>query len=383
MQSLDNNTKAFLALVRAGLWKDSQKFRVERLGVRDSVDWGEVHRLAEEQSVVGLVAAGLEHVADLKAPQGIVLQFVGQTLQLEQRNSAMNSFVGVLVDKMRDADIYTLLVKGQGIAQCYEKPLWRACGDVDLFLSDENYQKAKSFLLPLAKSSEPEGLYKKHFEMVIDPWVVELHGSMRTGLSSRVDRVIDEVQREVFEGGDVRSWMNGTTQVFLPGVNSDVIFVFTHFIKHFYCEGLGLRQICDWCRLLYRYRSELDLRLLESRIKRMGLMTEWKAFATLAVEYLGMPTEAMPFYDVRSQKDEVRWKKKAARIMLFILDVGNFGHNRDQSYLQKYPFLIRKTISLGRRCADLLRHARIFPLDSMRFFPGIIFNGLRSAVNGE
>ena len=70
-------------------------------------------------------------------------QFIGRTVQLEQRNQAMNYFIGVLVEKMREAGIYTVLVKGQGVGQCYERPLWRSCGDVDLFFDAENYERAK------------------------------------------------------------------------------------------------------------------------------------------------------------------------------------------------------------------------------------------------
>ena len=105
--------------------------------------------LAEEQSVVGLVAAGLEHVTDMKLPKEDVLQFVGQALQLETRNAAMNQFLAGLINNLRTAGIYTLLLKGQEVAQCYEKPLWRACGDVDLYLSDDNYEKAKAFFCPI------------------------------------------------------------------------------------------------------------------------------------------------------------------------------------------------------------------------------------------
>ncbi len=373
--NIDINTQAFISLLKAGLWADTGFTESREYGLTGFVDWNEVCRLAEEQSVIGVVLLGIEH-SNVKPPQELLLQWIGEVQILEQQNKSMNNFIAELVEKMRKADIYTLLVKGQGIAQCYERPLWRACGDVDFFLSDRNYNKAKAFLTPLASSIEPEGLYKKHFEMVIDPWVVELHGSMRSGLSSRVDKVIDDTQYEVFNSGNVRSWMDEKTQVFLPGVNSDLIFVFTHFIKHFYCEGLGLRQICDWCRLLWTFRDSLNYNLLEKRIRKMGLMSEWKAFASLAVDYLGMPSEAMPFYDSR-------FKVKGERILEFVLKTGNFGHNRDRSYFQKYPFLVRKTISMGRRCGDLIRHVRIFPLDSIRFFPSIIFNGLRSAATGE
>lgn len=369
----DNTLDAFFALVRAGLWE-----RKINLSTFDGFDYEKLLQLAEEQSVVGLVTAGMEHVTDVKVPQVDLLQYIGQSLQLEQQNTEMNRFIGDLVERMRKVGIYALLVKGQGIAQCYEKPMWRASGDVDFLLSSDNYVKAKDFLQPLSSTEEMEGEYQKHYSMTIDSWVVELHGTLRSGLSHRVDKMIDDTQRDVFYGGNVRSWMNNGAQVFLPGSDCDVIFIFTHFLKHFYKGGLGLRQICDWCRLLYTYKESLNHGLLESRIKKAGLMSEWKAFGAFSVKYLGMPAEVMPLYDSAD-----KWKRKADRICSFIMEVGNFGHNRDRRLYENKPYVIRKILSMARRVGDLLIHSRIFPLDSIRFLPYIIFNGISSAVRGE
>ena len=107
-------------------------------------------------------------------------------------------------------------------------------------------------------------------------------------------------------------------------------------------------------------------------------MSEWKAFGALAVRYLGMPVDAMPFY---SESD--CWKRKAEMIMDFVLEVGNFGHNRDNSYFQKHSYFVQKCISAWRRVKDLCRHATIFPVNSVRFFFGIMYNGIVSALRGE
>ena len=378
----ESSVKAFFALVKSGLWEDRDEFQVSEFRFQDSLDWDEVYQLAEEQSVIGIVLAGIEHF-NIKPPQGVLLQWIGEVQILEQRNMAMNKFIAELVERLRKADIYTLLLKGQGIAQCYEKPLWRCCGDVDLFLSNDSYNRAKELLAPIASEVEKEYVIERHQGMTIDGFVVELHGTLRCGLSSRIDNGLEEIRKAIFYEGRVRSWMNGRTQVFLPNVDEDAVYVFTHMLQHFFKEGLGLRQICDWCRLLYTYRDSLNYGLLEQRIKRAGLMSEWKAFGALAIEYLGFPKDSMPLLDVRSKKEDVRWRKKADRIMEFILKSGNMGHNRDMSHFSKYPYLIRKCVSMGRRIGDLINHARIFPLDSLRFFPRIMFNGLRSAMKGE
>lgn len=373
----DNNIEAFFALLRAGLWEKDVELR--KYG---TTDFEEIMHLAEEQSVVGLVTAGIDHVTDVKVPQETALQFIGQFLQLEQQNKAMNMYIADLVGSMREKGIYTLLLKGQGVALCYERPMWRANGDVDFFLSDDNYQKAKKYLQRKASSVEPEGVYEKHLGMTIKEWVVELHGRLRCGLSTKSDKVLDEIQEDTFYGGNVRSWDNNGTQIFMLSVENDAFYVFTHFLSHFYKGGIGLRQICDWCRLLWNYKDTIKTDKLKLYIKRSDLESEWKAFGAFAVEYLRMPIEAVPLLNENDNQNE-KLKRKAERIRNFILMSGNFGHNRDMSYYSKYPYLIRKLYSMKMRVGDLINHTRIFPLDSLRFFPRIMINGIRSAANGE
>lgn len=339
---MSNNREAFLALVRAGLWE-----KEARLSSFGKVDYEEVMRHAEEQSVVGLVTAGLEHVQDVKVPQEVLLQFVGQTLQIEQRNREMNAFITSAIEEMRNNSIYGLLVKGSGLAQCYTRPLWRTCGDIDFFFSDSEYHRAVEFFSSQRRTEVVQNArYTKSYGVVIEPWFIELHGTLRNGLSSKMDIEIDAVQKDLFIGGNVRSWQNGKTQVFLPGATSDVFLVFVHFVRHFYKEGVNLRQLCDWCRLIWRYRTELDVRVLEERIKRSGLMGEWKAFAAMAVDYLGMPVEAMPLYSA-----ERKWHVKGEKIISYVLDRKESG-----------------------KIGQILAIAKIFPWNTIKFSPSIFFH---------
>lgn len=353
-----NAISVFYALVRAGLWEQGV-----RLLADEPVDYEAVYKLASEQSVAGLVAAGLEHVEDVEVPKQAAFSFMALVLALEKKNSAMNNFIAELNKKLRNEGICAVLVKGQGVAQCYERPLWRACGDVDLFLDAENYERAKDYLSPLATSVEGEDKMRLHLGMTIRSWVVELHGTMHTGVSRRMDRGIDLVQRDVFENEGVRVWCNSGADVLLPSPDNDVIIVFTHFVGHFYVLGVGLRQICDWCRLLWTYRDTIDTEVLEERLREMGLMGEWKAFAAFAVSWLGMPVEAMPLYDGAR-----RWVRKARRICKLVIKTGNFGHNKDESYRSKYSRKVGLVITFFRRLGEFARIATIFPVNSPRFF---------------
>lgn len=358
----NSDIQAFLELLRAGLWE-----KEARLSQYKDIDYSTIMRLAEEQSIFGLVTAGLEKVSDVKIQKEVLLQFVGSTLQIEKQNKAMNAFIADLIIKLRKKDIYAILVKGQGIAQCYEKPLWRSSGDVDLLLSKSNYERAKVLLIPLASEVETEYTHFKHQGMTVGGWVVELHGTLHSRLSKRIDCVIDEAQSDVFYGGNIRSWNNGRTPVFLPSPDNDVIFVFTHILHHFFIQGIGLRQICDWCRLLWTYRSEINVSLLEQRLRKAGLMSEWQAFATLAIDWLGMPAEAIPLYS-----SEKKCSRKANRIIAFVLECGNFGHNRQVS--------IGKIGAHWSKTKVFARHSMVFPLNSVTFYFHFMVDGLKLAV---
>lgn len=369
----NNNIDAFLTLIRAGLWE--KDCRLSQFGI---IDFYHILKIAQEQSVVGLIAAGLEHVSDVKIPKDQVLSFVGNALQIEQCNQTMNKFLGRLYEKLEENGIYAVLVKGQGIAQCYERPLLRTSGDVDLLLDKEIYEKAKVLLDRCANRVGDEVKEILHKDYTFGAWEVELHGSMRSGLWKKLDRFIDEVQWLVCSDGKIRIWKNGDTQLRLPSPENDVILVFTHILQHFFKGGIGLRQVCDWCRLLWRFRSELNTRELESRINGMGLMTEWKAFSALAVDVLGMPVEAMLLYDPSK-----KWSRKADRINNFILETGNFGHNRDMSYFTKYPYFIRKIISVWKHTCDSFRFFLIFPWDTIKTWCSMIGYGIKKTIEGK
>lgn len=382
---LDKSHKIFFELLKAGLWgglRPVQEFK--SLKVQDFVDWEKVYQLAQEQSLQGIVLQGVEELRakniELNVLKVLLLQWIGEVQVIEQRNKEMNVFLASLSEKLKAAQIKALLVKGQGIAQCYERPYWRASGDIDFLLDKENYERGKKFLSGIAQDVYKENDFDEHFSVILDGWDVELHGSMRSMLPEKTDAFIDEIQKEAFVQNRYRVWNNNETEILLPCPDDDVIFVFTHILKHFFHYGIGLRQVCDWCRLLYCYREELDLRILESRLRKMGLMSEWKVFGALAVEYLGYPKDSMPFFESSSVQE---FKKKADRVLAFILETGNFGHNRDNCYYNNTNAIVRGLMSLWRHTCDSFKHSFIFPVDSVRIWCRMFMFGICDAMKGK
>ena len=78
----NQSTEAFFELLRAGLWGTNAQ-----LSRFKEVDFKKIFQTADEQSVLGLVATGIENTHDSKIPQEDALAFVSSTLQIEQQYS--------------------------------------------------------------------------------------------------------------------------------------------------------------------------------------------------------------------------------------------------------------------------------------------------------
>lgn len=362
---------SFLTLVKAGLWDNSESVS----GVGLSVSGSDMLCLAEEQSVTGLVASGLDRLSACSLPLTEKLMLLGKCQLIEHRNEAMNQFIAGLVVQLNKNGIYVLLMKGQGIAQYYEKPLWRTSGDIDFFFDIDGFYLAKSFFDIFSGQIGKEHLKNKnqlHISYQLNGWTVELHGTMHTNLSKKIDKVIDSVQEVTFKNHEVSVWQNDKTGVLIPSADNHLIFIFTHFLKHFFQGGIGLRQICDWCRLLWVCKDVIDKELLYVRLSRMSLLSEWKTFGCFAVNYLGLPREAMPFY-------EECYSKRSEKVLSYILETGSFGHNKDISYQRKQKGVLRKVTTFSRQVKDSCRLACIFPKDAPLFLCRYFVNGIRVA----
>ncbi len=344
MKKHQNSINALFELVRAGLWE-----KEALLLSHYKIDYDLVLSLSQQHAVTGLVTAGIEHVKDKKIPQDTALSFADDVLQLEQRNRDMDIFITSMIKKMRQDNLYSLLVKGVSLSQCYTRPLWRDSCDIDLFFARDNFTKAVEYFKKLSSDNTQDSKFTKSYTVVLGEWLVELHGTLRSGLSTRLDLEIDSVQDEVFRNGDVRTLKINKIDIFLPGVDSDLFLLFTHFVRHFYHNEFIIRQTCDWCRFLWTYKDKINTDLLYERLQRTNLLNEWKSFAAFSVNYLGIDRDVMPFYD-----SSVKWREKAKMIMNFIMR-------------EKAP----------NRFRDSLIIFRIFPSNTLRFLPSLLFN-----VNG-
>ena len=362
----------FFALLRSGLWNELP----ERGPFSVDIDWESLYRLAFAQTVTPLVTDGINRLPRelLPAEPERLDPFLGDLMATAKRNHVLDAFIPKVFKAL--AGIPVVLVKGQSLAVDYPDPERRQPGDIDLLLLPSSYQAAKDVLLPKATKVLEEERDIWHQGMYFRSIEVEIHGSISTLMSKKLDKKLAALLEEQFDGRDFPSVSIGGARIPVPEAGFNAVYVFVHFLQHYWSGGVGLRQLVDWMTFVSVHKREIHPVILEKRLEDLGLLHLWKVFTGFAQEYLGCPPEKLP---LAAAPDSA----KNARIWRYIRRCGNFGKNVDRSRAEE-PYLVRKIHSFWRLVvADRLRHFRVFPKESVRFFFGAFGYGLQRLAKGE
>ena len=363
----------FFALLRSGLWNEVP----ERASFAGGTDWESLYRLAREQTVVPLVTDGINRLPRELLPNDrpeLLDPFLGDLMSTANRNRVLDAFVPKLFKALEGIPV--VLVKGQSLAQDYPDPERRQPGDIDLLLLPSSYEAAKAVLLPKATTVLEEEREIWHQGMRFRSVEVEVHGSISTLMSRKLDRKLAALLEEQFDGRTFPTVPIGGADIPVPDAGFNAVYVFVHFLQHYWSGGVGLRQCIDWMTFISVHKREIHPVILEQRLKDLGLTRIWKVFTGFAQEYLACPAEKLPLAAAPDSR-------KNARIWRYIRRCGNFGKNVDRTRKEE-SYLVRKFHSFWRLVvSDRLRHFAVFPRESVRFFLGAFGYGLQRLAKGE
>ena len=368
----ETTVRQFFALLRSGLWNEVPDGCFFTCGT----DWEALYRLAFEQTVVPLVTDGINLLPKQFLPEEPERMdpFLGDMMVTAQRNAKLDRLIPKLFDSL--GGVPAVLVKGQSLALDYPDPARRQPGDIDLLLMPASYEAAKAALLPKATKVLDEEREIWHQGMYFKSVEVEVHGSISTLMSRKLDRKLASLLAEQFDGRALPTVTIADSPIPVPEANFNAVFIFVHFLQHYWAGGVGLRQLVDWTVFCSVHKRDIHPVLLENTLRDLGLLHLWQVFTGFAQEYLGCPAEKLP---LAKAPDAAR----NARIWEHLERCGNFGKKQDRKRGET-SYLGRKIRSFCQKVVqDRLRHFEVFPKESLRFFFGAFGYGLQRLAKGE
>ena len=233
------------------------------LGTRDKLskipseeEWQEIYQLAVKQSLVGLTFSAIEQLnaadAFIKPPMSLFYEWLGEVTRIENQNGRQRSAATQLVGIFKEGNLRSCVLKGQGTAQLYKKPLRRQPGDIDLWVEGER-DEIISYIHSLNVNINKTDI--KHADTCFFKDVpVEIHflpSWMYCPITNyRLQKFFKQKSDVQFGNTDSLLGFTHTT------VDFDLIFSLVHIYRHVFDEGVGLRQLLDYFHILKASTNE-------------------------------------------------------------------------------------------------------------------------------
>lgn len=359
----------FFNILKSALWGSDDRLDASSLS-RDDVM--AALRIAKSQTVLGMVANEVMQTSSLscllnEADKAGLKRFVMSNLTTGQMLN--NALINIVLE-LRKHGIDPVLLKGQGVAKYYPMPELRQCGDIDVYVGQDNFAKACEVIGEMSSPEDHQGDIPslKHFHTRIGHAFIEIHRYTDVYWPKRYDRVYQKIS-DAGMHSDLVSLDFAGVPVMSPSVDFNVFFIFNHFWHHFIADGVGLRHLCDWVRLMHANHGKINLDYLSDVLGKMRLMKEWQVFGYIAVNTLGLPADEMPFY-------EPKYKKTAEKVLELIMLEGNFGKENMKGYNRPKGYVAGKWYSFKRRFGRNLRVLSIFPMESLRHITKVFICGI-------
>lgn len=303
----------------------------------------DVLKIAEKQAIFGLV---FEAIKDIEVEGSVdkmqVLEAVGLQEQIKHQNRLVNQRAEQLSCILASWNYKTCVLKGQGVAQLYPMPLYRQSGDIDIWV-DGKQDEIVSCL-----RNNCIGIHDIHYVHSIANFFndIEVEVHFRPSWlynpfkNKKLQKFFGDYSKEQFENVDARMGFA------YPTIQFNLVYSLIHINRHIYSEGIGLRQLLDYCFILkHSTKEERDKSF--ALLCDLGLRKFVGAIMFIENVVFGIEKEIM---FCQPNEEEGRF------LLEEIMSGGNFGHydERNRFYFANDHF--RRVLFTLRRNLRYLRH---------------------------
>lgn len=282
--------EALFTLIRLGLETETpSKEGLRTIASLCGREWTQLGVLAEKQGVLGIVMDGIERChtdytdSTANLPLELKLEWIGETLQIEQSNQQQIAVMNDLAEKWSQKGCRVMVMKGQANGAFYPRPNHRSPGDIDCYLFDDY---AKGNVIARQVGADVDESWYKHSVINYKRETFENHQYfVHTRDGKRGKRLNQELVDAVI--GERFTVMEGTN-VLMPPVQWNAMFLTYHACSHFVSEGLRLKQILDWAMFLKSHQNDVNWPEFYAFCERNHLRRFADAMTAIAVNYLGI-----------------------------------------------------------------------------------------------
>ena len=232
------------------------------------INWAELMNLAQNQGVLGFAFDGLEIIDPIikieKQSSWFFEAYCG-TLQRESYNRKQIQTIEELCSLWKKHGIQMLLLKGQANGLNYPRPSHRDCGDIDCYLFGQ-YDKGNQIIQNQGITVNED--WEKHSKFLYKGETIENHQFFVQTLDSSWWKALHEDFVSLIKA-DLQKYP--VSEVFVPSVLFNALFLTYHAMEHFTMGNLRLKQILDWAMFVKSNENKIDWLQIHTICEKYGM----------------------------------------------------------------------------------------------------------------
>ena len=252
----------------------------------ETVDWGEVLRLADAQGVAAIAADGMEKTG-AQVPFDIKMQWASRMIAYEQVYQRHQELMVRLAKAYRKKGFRMMVLKGWGLSLNYPVPSHRPSGDLDIW----NFGQWKEADAHIAsRGVEIDNSHHHHSVFNMDGLTVENHYDFINTHAHRSSKTFEAKLKGIAQREYREKIVDGES-IYLPSADFNMLFLLRHSANHFVGKEMTIRQLLDWGLFVEAHHQEIHWEDCLGFLKRQGLYRYFNILALICVEHLGFSSD--------------------------------------------------------------------------------------------
>ncbi len=249
---MDINQKGIITLIKSAL--TDEKYTLE-----DAFDLEIALELAKKHQIIPILYYGALNCG-FDANSQVMQNLFSLTCQYVFRSTNQSYAIEKLFNAFEQSNIEYLPLKGTNLRNLYPKVEMRVMSDADILIKFEQYEKIKPIMLEQGYS---EGAATSHeLKWYSRNFLIELHRLLIPAYSKDYSEYFGN-------GWRLAKKVNGQSR-YCMSPEDELIYIFTHFAKHYRDTGVGIKHIVDIWVYRNTYKT-LDESYIKKELQKLSL----------------------------------------------------------------------------------------------------------------
>lgn len=290
--------KSFLQIVRLEIGHSASN-------LSEGVDLVVVKELAAKHGLSAVVLDGLNDVRSKRSDvrcsslqeKILLAEWIGEVHQFyEQRYELYLQAISNLAKFYNSHGFKMMVLKGYACSLDWPKPEHRPCGDIDIWLFNQQAAADKELVSSLRLQDPSFKIDTSHHHHTVFNWqgfMVENHYDFVNVHARKSSKELERVFKQL-GADDSHSVEVLGEKVYLPSPNLHALFLAKHMASHFTGANITLRQVLDWAFFVERHTSQIDWEWLDRMLTDFHLKDFMNSINAICVEELGFDSKIFP-----------------------------------------------------------------------------------------